>query len=210
MSKIALTPNASGTGIFTVASPNSSTDRTLTLPDETGTVLSSTSAIASSQITGGVGKVLQVVSTHKSDTFSYYGFAFYDVTGLSVSITPSSTSSKILVTGEISIGSSADFSYMRLVRDSTVINVGDAASNRVRASATGVYAGSQTADNTTEAPITYLDSPATTSVVTYKIQIRSGSGAANPVYINRTHLDRDTTNYEWRTASSLILMEIAG
>ena len=38
MSKIALTPNASGTGIFTVASPNSSTDRTLTLPDETGTV----------------------------------------------------------------------------------------------------------------------------------------------------------------------------
>ena len=41
MSKIALTGNASGTGVFTIASPNSNTDRTLTLPDETGTVLTS-------------------------------------------------------------------------------------------------------------------------------------------------------------------------
>ena len=41
MSKIALTSNASGTGIFTIASPNSNTDRTLSLPDETGTVLTS-------------------------------------------------------------------------------------------------------------------------------------------------------------------------
>ena len=45
MSKISLTPHASGTGVFTVASPNSSTDRTLTLPDETGTVLTSASDI---------------------------------------------------------------------------------------------------------------------------------------------------------------------
>ena len=46
MSKIALTPNASGTGVFTIASPNSNTDRTLTLPDEAGTVLTSASDIA--------------------------------------------------------------------------------------------------------------------------------------------------------------------
>lgn len=39
MSNIALTPNASGTGTFTIASPNSNTDRTLTLPDNTGTIL---------------------------------------------------------------------------------------------------------------------------------------------------------------------------
>ena len=39
MSKIALTGNASGTGVFTIASPNSNTDRTLTLPDNSGTVL---------------------------------------------------------------------------------------------------------------------------------------------------------------------------
>ena len=44
MSKIALTPNASGTGTLTIAAPNTSTDRTLTLPDETGTIISSTSS----------------------------------------------------------------------------------------------------------------------------------------------------------------------
>lgn len=47
MSKINLTPNASGTGVFTIASPNSNTDRTLNLPDEAGTILSSTSDIES-------------------------------------------------------------------------------------------------------------------------------------------------------------------
>ena len=46
MSKIALTPNASGTGTLTIAAPNTSTDRTLTLPDETGTVLSSASNVS--------------------------------------------------------------------------------------------------------------------------------------------------------------------
>ena len=50
MSKIALTPNASGTGTFTIASPNSNTDRTLTLPDEAGTVLTSASTIDSSKV----------------------------------------------------------------------------------------------------------------------------------------------------------------
>jgi hypothetical protein len=38
MSKIALTPNVSGSGVFTIASPNTNTDRTLTLPDEAGTI----------------------------------------------------------------------------------------------------------------------------------------------------------------------------
>jgi len=40
MSKVAITGNAAGTGVFTVASPNSNVDRVLTLPDETGTVVS--------------------------------------------------------------------------------------------------------------------------------------------------------------------------
>lgn len=47
MSKIALTPNASGSGTFTIASPNGDTDRTLTLPDEAGTVLTGASDIES-------------------------------------------------------------------------------------------------------------------------------------------------------------------
>ena len=47
MSKISLAPDASGTGIFTIASPNSNTNRTLTLPDDTGTL-----ALTSAALTG--------------------------------------------------------------------------------------------------------------------------------------------------------------
>tara|TARA_R110000822_G_scaffold77626_2_gene186314 strand:- start:74 stop:532 length:459 start_codon:yes stop_codon:yes gene_type:complete len=54
MSKIALTPNATGTGIFTISSPATSTDRTLTLPDEAGTVLTSVSSLASANLTGAL------------------------------------------------------------------------------------------------------------------------------------------------------------
>ena len=54
MSKIALTPNSLGSGTFTIASPNSDTDRVLTLPDEAGTVLTSASSISASQVTSNV------------------------------------------------------------------------------------------------------------------------------------------------------------
>ena len=66
MSKIALTPNASGTGTLTIAAPNTSTDRTLTLPDETGTVLSSASDITSQAMNGPVFSVHLTTSTNVS------------------------------------------------------------------------------------------------------------------------------------------------
>ena len=46
MSKISLKPNASGTGNFTIEAPNSNVDRTLSLPDEAGTVLTSSSTVS--------------------------------------------------------------------------------------------------------------------------------------------------------------------
>jgi hypothetical protein len=54
MSKIALTPSATGTGTFTISSPATNTNRTLTLPDEAGTVLTSASSLASANLTGTV------------------------------------------------------------------------------------------------------------------------------------------------------------
>jgi hypothetical protein len=54
MSRITLSGNASGTGNFTLASPNSNTDRTLTLPDATGTVLTDQSTVSATQITGAL------------------------------------------------------------------------------------------------------------------------------------------------------------
>ena len=65
MSKVVIQGNASGTGDFTIAAPNSNTDRTLTLPDVTGNVVTTgdTSTVTETMINGSLGKVLQVVST---------------------------------------------------------------------------------------------------------------------------------------------------
>lgn len=65
MSKVQLQGNASGTGIFTIASPNSNTDRTLTLPNNTGTLLSDASTISVANLPSG--SVLQVVALSISD-----------------------------------------------------------------------------------------------------------------------------------------------
>jgi hypothetical protein len=54
MSKITLTPNAAGTGTFTLASPNSDTNRTFTLPDSTGDLLTSESTLSSDKLTGAL------------------------------------------------------------------------------------------------------------------------------------------------------------
>lgn len=52
MSKVTIQGDASGTGIFTIASPNSNTDRTLVLPDEAGTILTATSSIPAANLIG--------------------------------------------------------------------------------------------------------------------------------------------------------------
>lgn len=152
----------------------------------------------------GAFRVLQVVSTNKSDTFSVTSGSYTDVTGLSVSITPSATSSQILVFA--SINGSQDVgvndSSLQLVRGSTAIAIGDASSSRIQASTMfqAYFAGSSDF-----AGITFLDSPATTAATTYKIQVRSNTGSAI-TYINRSKTDGASAS---RTVSSITVMEIS-
>jgi hypothetical protein len=154
----------------------------------------------------GAGAVLQVVSTPKTDTFSTASLSFVDITGLSVSITPSAASSKILIIVGLSLGATeASFSAQpRLMRDSTAIFVGDAAGSRTQAAMmyeTGAAAS-------IPGSIVFLDSPATTSATTYKMQLRSNNGSFT-VYVNRGVTDTDASAFA-RTVSSITVMEIAG
>ncbi len=83
---------------------------------------------------GGVGKILQVVSTAKTDTTSTTSLiTFVDISGMSVSITPSSSSSKILVIVDMRLGvnENRNVAY-RIMRGSTAIYIGDAAGSRTR------------------------------------------------------------------------------
>ena len=68
MSKIALTPNASGSGTFTLASPNSDTDRTLTLPDEAGTILTTSSDVVAGPLFSAYSNVGNTVVSNTTYT----------------------------------------------------------------------------------------------------------------------------------------------
>ena len=151
----------------------------------------------------GTGRIAQVVSTNLTSTFSTAATSYTDITGLSVSITPTTSTSKVLVWVNFSASVSADISVMfRLMRDSTAINIGDTAGSRTRASA------AMMADNTVLQYGTfgwnYLDSPATTSSTTYKVQMFVNSGTG---YIGRTGQDTDAANRP-RTASNITVMEV--
>jgi hypothetical protein len=92
MSKISLAPDASGTGIFTIASPNSNTNRTLTLPDDTGTIVTNsgnqagsfTTLAASSTATFAAGAVGTPAITTTGDTNTGIFFPSSDTIGFSV------------------------------------------------------------------------------------------------------------------------------
>ena len=199
MSKISLAPDASGSGIFTIASPNSNTNRTLTLPDNTGTIITS----------GTAGTVLQVVSATKTDTFTTTSSSFVDLTGVSVSITPTSASSKIMIIATLMAGADASSTTFmsRLVRNSTSIALGDSASNR-----TQVTFGTDdmiTANTNLSIALTFLDSPSTTSATTYKVQVAQTRTAGGTLTVNRDGQDSDDVQVP-RGSSTITVMEIAG
>lgn len=152
------------------------------------------------------GSILQVVQTIKTDTFSTTTTSFTDVTGLSATITPRSASNRIYVMVSVQASNQANIGLgaVQLMRDSTAISIGDAAGSRRRASAhlnTTVASVQPTCIN-------FLDSPNTTSAITYKVQI-TADRASTAVHVNRSNDDADSL-IGIRTASSIILMEVAG
>jgi len=162
---------------------------------------------------GGAGKVLQVVSATKTDTLSTSSTSFIDVSGLSVSITPSSASSKIFITYSVNVGFDANRGQQwRLMRDSTAICIGDAGGGRTRSSSFTFRDTDWSFINRATWCLSnnFLDSPNTTSATTYKLQIGAiGETDGTNVYVNRTSLDQDSIA-TGRTASTITVMEIAG
>ena len=152
------------------------------------------------------GKLLQVVSTTKTDTFSLAtGGTFTDVTGLSATITPSSASNKIWVIFAINVSnSSGSILASRIMRGSTAICIGDTAGSRNR-STVGNYNGVGNDAHIQTMATNFLDSPSTTSATTYKIQIATENIT---MYVNRNARDNDGSG-ETRSTSTITLMEIA-
>ena len=161
------------------------------------------SPTASSLGIGGVGKIGQVVQATSTSAESHgtSSGTFYGV-GPGVNITPTATTSKILVTISLSLGNSANGnSVTRIVRSiggsdtNLLVNSGGSAVN-------GTFGGFYDSDNNVLRTVnfSFLDSPSTTSQCTYTTQI--ATSGSNTVYINRSASDTV------RGSSSMICMEV--
>jgi len=152
------------------------------------------------------GNILQVKQSTYTGVFSTSSATMVD-TGLSVSITPTSSSNKILVT--VSLGSFANSgrlkrAMMNIVRGSTNVLIGD---DRTGTECTAVVAPRAADDNYAQIPLafTFLDSPSTTSATTYKVQASRGSDTGT-VYLNgNAGADANSGN----AASTIVVMEVA-
>ena len=159
---------------------------------------------ASGGAIAGVGKIVQIVSVHKSDSSSTTSTSFTD-SGLEASITPSSSSNKVLVVVDAKMGmASGNIGYVGLFRGSTQICLGDANGSAIRSY--GAMDGTSGQHDAYAASCSFLDSPSATSSTTYKVRFRGNNG--NTVRLNRAGSDR-SNGTDGVYASNITLMEIA-
>ena len=169
MSKIALSPNASGSGTVTITAPNTNTNRTIALPDVAGNVVTTgdTGTVSTGMLSGET--VIQVKSAVDTSARSTASQTFVVGSNTAqVTITPRSSSSRFIIycIGVISTDDGQDGTFTTIYRDST--NLGQ--------SATGLAFGNSVPTvSATYHPfsMTILDSPSTASAITYGLRFRS-------------------------------------
>ena len=191
MSQIKLLHSGGNGVILSAPDSNPASDRTLKLPgDADGTIATTATA----------GKILQVKQTFKNDAASISSGTFADISGLTVSITPSATSSKILYTGSLYLASTSSEANFRLKRTigGTATDIGVASTMADDADGSFAHGGaSRYGGHGWE----FLDSPNTTSAITYGIRWRIHSGT--------TYLNRTWDNGWFHGASAITVMEVA-
>ena len=156
---------------------------------------------------GSSGGIIQVKMGTFTGKFNTTSSTMVD-SGLSVTITPTRNDSKILV--QVSLGSLSNNerykrAFMNIVRDSTNVLVGDAATGH---EVTAAVCSRSADDNHIQIPLSFmvLDSPATTSATTYKVQLSRGSDSGTVVLNGSYGADA----YAGNTASTIIVMEVSG
>jgi hypothetical protein len=150
------------------------------------------------------GSILQVVSATKTDTFSTTSGSDVSITGLTATITPASTSSKILVSVSVPFSTSTNqINSITLTRGGTPIGGGTVAGSR-----TSAFRSAYTTSTNTGGMLSgeFLDSPSSTSATTYQVQAKTSAGTLS---FNISGGDSDLADHP-RTASTITLMEVAG
>ena len=153
------------------------------------------------------GMIINVVSATKTDSQDFsMSDSFADITGLSLSITPKATNSKIMLWCNISHSSTQNNSGIsfKVLRDSTALGGSDGSRTSV-----SFFGGPVAADNNMAQTTgwNYLDSPNTTSAITYKVQCTLFN-AGQTFWVN-TNLSRGGQAYDDIATSTITAMEVA-
>ena len=155
-----------------------------------------------SSSSSGSGKILQVVTDSKGD-LATINSTTQAALGLSCTITPSSASNKIFCLAQINFGQSNNSAgYFFLLRDSTVVGGGTSGTDSVTSV---VYPYTNSNVYFQNANIAFMDSPSSTSAITYSINWRALSAGSFTLYLNQRGFDQ-----QWSTTSNLTVFEVDG
>ena len=186
MSQVKISGNASGTGVLTISAPNTNTDRSITIPDKAGA------------IAVGAGTIVQVVSTASETETVISSTTFTDI-GLSASITPSSSTNKVLVlvsaVGRWTRSSSNAGGGSKILRDSTAIHTSQQSTGNGPLEERFQVTGSTSNLFWTRLNVHVLDSPASTSSLTYKVQgaVYDSSSSASVTFQQNSTVENSTS-----------------
>ena len=179
-----------------------------TLTAQTGTDI----VLASGKNLLAHGHTINTYAVTKTDTQTISGFTFVDISGLSITLTPVTASSRFLIYFHVSASSDYYKTYINLLRNSTLLGANADGAGDSRHRGTSMQTTDQTQSNAHgimhNHTMLFLDSPATTNSITYKLQ-GSGRLSANIQYINRSVPDRTSTEFDDRTISRMLIQEIA-
>jgi len=157
----------------------------------------------------GFGKVLQVVSVGKTDTFTTASTSFVDVTAFSVSITMGSNTNKLLIMWSCAISNSSNANGTEFVitdGGDTILFEADASSSRVHGTAAwGGGAGGDHEDIPTQYGGSFVITPGVSGSYTVKGRLRATAGTAT---FGRTGADIDADEFA-RNPGSIVLVEVA-
>ena len=156
------------------------------------------------------GKILQVVHVNSNTHMSSTSTSYVDLTGITATITPSSSSNKILIVCNIAISKNNSHTFLgRIVRDGSAISGsgGVIESGHSNQEAGVWWAVRTTIHDTHPSVVHYLDSPATTSATTYKAQGKT-THSSEGFALNRTKNGSDHI-YASPAFSSITLWEVA-
>ena len=162
---------------------------------------------------GSNGGIIQIKQTVITDTKSYTANAntYADMPGFNCTITPSSSSSKIMiVVGIGALHQESGTIAAKVQRGSTDIGVGDANGSRPRSGFRMYGSSIYNTNHCGSYHYTFLDSPATTSATTYKLVTMGEGSSSYPVYLNRSVQDsNDAYSYRSTTISTMTLYEVS-